>query len=154
MIIELKERKEFLENVKLNRVYVQFQKLLTELRKKELPHKIIEPVNQDIEDLNSTPLLGSELRKFVKQKHTKILKLLEKDKIVPKGYYLNQMITVFSAIITLLGLSVTMSVGGKIGVLIAAMGIFICIPIAVVLSFLMEKKASKEGRQLDVKYYL
>ena len=161
MIIELKEREEFLENVKQNRVYVRFQKLLTELRKKELPDKIIESVNQDIEEINSMSNTGKELRKSVTQKHTKILKLFEKElKIVPKQYYLNQMLAVVIMVITVLSLPLqmfmekmkSMGIMGKVGVLIIAIGIIICTPIGIVIGLRMDKKAFKEGKQLDLKY--
>jgi len=161
MIIELKEREDFLENAKRNRVYFRFQKLLTELRMRELPHRIIESVNQDIEHINSTSFTGRELRKSVKRKQAKILKLLEKElNIVPKKYYLTQAITVASAVTAVLSLSIQMSLEkmtslgkiGKIGVIIAAIGIAICVPIGFVIGLRMDKKAFKEGRQLDMKY--
>jgi len=121
-IIELKEKEDISENLKLNRIYIQFQELLKEVRKRELPHRIIEFVNQDIEEINSTSLIGNELRKLVKQKQTKIIKLLEKElKIVPKGYYKKLW----------LGL-VNPAIGSALG-------------------SRMDKKAFEEGRQLDVK---
>ena len=87
-----------------------------------MPHRIIEFVNQDIEEINSTSLIGNELRKLVKQKQTKIIKLLEKElKIVPKGYYKKLW----------LGL-VNPAIGSALG-------------------SRMDKKAFEEGRQLDVK---
>ena len=89
-IIELNEKDGTSENARLNRIYVQFNELLKQLRQKELPHEIIEMFNQDIEELNSTSLTGNGLRKLLKKKQTKILKLLEKElKIVPKDYYRN-----------------------------------------------------------------
>jgi hypothetical protein len=97
----------------------------------------------------------------VKQKHTKILKLLEKElKIVPKGYFLNQTITVASTVIAVLIMLLQMftekmkSMGtiGKVGVLIVAIGIIICVPIGIVIGLRMDKKTFKEGKQLDVKY--
>ena len=151
IIIEWKKREELLENVKRNRVYVQFQKLLSELRKKELPHEIIESINQDIEDINSTSSQGKELRKSVKQKHTKILKLLEKElKIVPKNYYQNIWLALGMGLFGL-------PLGVAFGIIVENMalsggGIGIGMAIGVALGTMMDKKALKEGRQLDVKY--
>src|SRR6478609_716757 len=89
-IIELKERQNISDNIKLNRIYVQFGELLKELRKKDLPQKIIESINQDIEELNSTSHTSNDFSKLTKQKQTKIIKIIEKElKIVPKNYYRN-----------------------------------------------------------------
>jgi len=160
IIIELKEREELLEKVKRNRVYVHFQKLLSELRKKELPHEIIESINQDIEDINSMSSTGNELRKSVKQKHTKIMSLLEKElKIVPRQHYLNQMLVVVSTVAVFLSLilqmfmeqMMSMGIIGAVGVLIIAIGIIIFVPIGIGIGSRKDKKAFKEGKQLDLK---
>ena len=76
-IIELKERQNISDNIKLGKIYAQLRELLEELKKKELPHKIIESANQDIEELNSTSLNGNELRKLVKQKGLIVQKLIK-----------------------------------------------------------------------------
>ena len=52
-IIELKERKDISENIKLSRKYAQLGNFLKELKKKELPLTIIESVNNDIEAINA-----------------------------------------------------------------------------------------------------
>ena len=44
-IIELKERKDISENIKLSRKYAQLGNFLKELKKKELPLTVIEFVN-------------------------------------------------------------------------------------------------------------
>ena len=147
-ITELKEKKEFIENIKLSRIYVQFQDLLKDLRNKELPQKIIELINQDIEDINSTSFTGKELKKMLKQKQTKILSLLEKElKIVPKEHYQN--------ICLVLGISI----GSVIGVLLSKdsnvafspIGLGIGLALGIVYGSSMDKKAFKDGRQIDVK---
>jgi len=148
-IIELKEREDISENVKLSRIYIQFQELMRELRKKELPHKIIEFVNQDIEDINSTSFTGNELRKLVKQKQEKILKLLEKElKIVPKEYYQ----TLWLALGMVFGLPLGVVFGASLGNMgLLGIGLPIGLAIGSVLGLRMDHKASEEGRQLDVK---
>jgi len=149
-IIELNEKDGTSENARLNRIYVQFNELLKQLRQKELPHEIIETFNQDIEELNSTSLTGNDLKKLIKKKQVKILKLLEKElKIVPKDYYRN------------LWLAVGMSVFGvPIGIIYSliftdnmaflGVGIPIGMIIGMLLGSSMDKKAYNEGRQLDV----
>ena len=151
-IVELKERKETLENAKLNRRYLRFEEFLKELRKKELPVNIVESVNQDIENINSTPFAGKEFKKLIAQKQANILKLLEKElKIVPKDHYLNLWLalgTTFSGI--------PIALGTAFGFDAIYLALFGClVPIGVVVGMVvgkrMDTKALKEGRQLDVK---
>ena len=149
-IIELKEREDISENVKISRIYIQLQEFLSELRKKKLPHKIIELVNQDIEDLNSTSLICNELSKLVKQKQEKIIKLLEKErKIVPKDYYQNLWLVLGMCTFGVpLGVVFGTSLGnmGLLGI-----GLPIGLVIGIALGSRMDKKAFEEGRQLDIK---
>ena len=147
-IIEIKERQNISDDIKLSRIYNQLGELLKELREKELPPEVIKSINQDIEELNFTILTGIELRRLVKQKQTKIIKLVEKElKITPKNYYRN------------LWLVLGMSLGSGIGVFIATsignMGLLgIGIPIGMVIGIAvgtaMDKKAFEEGRQLNI----
>ena len=147
-IIELKERQNISDNMKLSRIYDQLGELLKELKKKELPHKIIQSVNQDIEELNNTTHTGNELRKLVKQKQTKIIKLVEKElKITPKNYY--------RSLWFVLGMSLVSGIGVCFGISIGKMGLLgIGVPIGMVIGIAvgaaMDKKAFEEGRQLDV----
>ncbi|HLF53198.1 hypothetical protein [Flavobacterium sp.] len=148
-MIELKERQNISDNINLSKIYVQLAELLKELKKKQLPHKIIESVNQDIEEINSTSLTDNELRKLVKQKQTRIIKLVEKElKIVPKNYYRNLWLVVgMSAFGLPIGVVFGLSIG-NMGLL--ALGLPIGMAIGIVVGSGMDKKASVEGRQLDV----
>ena len=91
-IIELKDRLEFDADSKMYKLYIQFTQLINELRKKDLPDVIVEAINEDIKDLNSLTT-AEQVKVAVKQKQTKIIKLLEKQlKIVdPKGVYAQAM---------------------------------------------------------------
>ena len=149
-IIELKEREDISENVKLGQIYAQFKELLNELKNRELPFEIIKSVNQCVEEVNSTCFNGNELRKFVKNKQTKIIDLLEKElKIVPKNHYKN------------LWLALGMCVFGvPFGVIFGtifdnnlsflAIGLPIGLAIGIAFGSALDKKAAKEGRQLDI----
>ena len=149
-IIELKERADITENIKLSRIDIQYRELIKELRKKELPNTIIELVNQDIEDLNSTPLTSNEFGKSVKQKQVKIIKLLEKElKIVPKNHYRKLWGGLWSSLF---------AIPFGIGVALDLSLVYLCLigigfPVGAVIGVLwgsrMDTKASKEGRQLD-----
>lgn len=141
-IIDLIERQNISDDIKLSRIYDQLGELLKELRKKELPSKIIESVNQDIEGLNASTLTGNELRKLVKQKQTKILKLIEKElKITPRNFYRS----FWFGIGMIFGPSMGIGFGISIGI-----GIPIGMVIGIAVGMAMDKKAFQEGRQLDV----
>ncbi|WP_300492212.1 hypothetical protein [Flavobacterium sp.] len=148
-IIELKEIQNTSENSKLPPLYTQFQKLLEELRKKELPDTLIESINQDIEVLNTTTLTDDKLRKLFKEKQTKIVRLVEKEvKIVPQKYYMTLWLAIGMSAFgiplgTVLGLSL-----GNMGLL--GIGLPIGMAIGIAVGTNMDKKALQEGRQLDV----
>lgn len=150
-IIELRQR--IPENPKLNTSYIQFEKLLQELRKKQLPPPIIALVNQDVESINSIPDTGDKLKKALKHAQTKIIKLIEKElKIVPMNYYRNIWLVLgMSAFGLPIGAAIGLSIG-NIGLL--AVGLPIGILIGMIIGSTMDKKALQEGRQLaiEIKY--
>ena len=149
-IIELEEKDNIVENAKLKRIYLQFEELLKELRKRELPQNIVESINLEIEDTNSTSHADKKLKKILKQKQTKIIKLLEKElKVVPKNYYRNLWTAMGIAVIGL-------PLGVLLGIIIAnnsaylGGGVSIGMVIGIGIGFEKDKKASKEGRQIDI----
>ena len=148
-IIELKERADISENTTLSKICIQYRKLLNELRKKELPRTIIEFINQDIEDLNSTSLTSNQFGKLVIQKQTKLLNLLQKElKIVPKNHYLNLwLILGMSAFGAPLGVALGL---GMDNFLFLAIGLPIGLAIGIGIGLRKDKKTSDEGRQLEV----
>jgi len=151
MIIELMEKNGILENVKLKRNYEQFQKLLSELRKKELPRDIIEFVNTNINDINAGTEEDKILRKLLKQKETLIIKLLEKKaKIVPKDHYKTLWLGVGMCVFGV-PIGVFLELITKTDMGFIAIGIPIGMAIGMLVGSGMDKKAFKEGRQLDVK---
>lgn len=148
-IIELNTITDLSDMPKLNELYTQFQKLLEELRKRELPPAIIESINKDIEILNASTLTNGALRKLIKEKQTKMVQVLEKElKIVPQKYYMTLWLPLGMSAIglpigTLLGLS--MENMGLLGI-----GLPIGMAIGIAVGTNMDKKAKAEGRQLDV----
>ena len=153
-IIKLRGVKNLESDIRLNQLYSQFDILLSELRKKELPDSIIQTINSEVEEINtSDSLTTNDLRKVIKKKQTAILRLIEKDlKLVPKNYYR----TLWLA----LGMTVFgMPLGVLAGVLLGQPGLFaiglpIGVAIGVTVGTLMDKTAAKENRQLnlEIKY--
>lgn len=153
-IIKLRGVKNLESDIRLNQLYSQFDTLLSELRKKEVPDSIIQTINNEVEEINtSDSLTTNDLRKVIKKKQTAILRLIEKDlKLVPKNYYR----TLWLALgMTVFGIPL----GVLAGVLLGQPGLFaiglpIGVAIGVTVGTLMDKTAAKENRQLnlEIKY--
>ena len=137
------------KNVKLKETYLQFEKLLIELRKKELPDGLVVSINKDIEDLNSISSSGDELKKIVRKKQTRIIKLLEKElKLVPKNYYRNLWLAVGMAAF---GIPIGVAFGASLGNMgLLGIGLPIGLAIGIAVGTGMDKKAFEEGRQIDL----
>jgi len=153
-IYELKEKDGVAEDVKVNRIYLQFKELLKELRKKELPQKIVESINHAIEELNSTERADNKLLKLLKRNQAKILELLDKElKIVEKGHYKGLWLVLgMSAFGIPIGIVLGLTILGDVSYFPVGFPFGIIIGIAI--GHKMDKKALKEGRQLavEIKY--
>ena len=151
--LELKDIQNISSDIKLSRIYLQFTELLNELKKKKLSQNIVTIINDSVEHINSSKLMGSQLRKLIKQNQTSILKQTEKEfKIVPRNHYRNLWMLIG---FTVFGLPIGIIFGaiiGNIGLL--AVGLPIGMAIGATLGLGMDKKACKEGRQLnlEIKY--
>ncbi|HSN48295.1 MAG TPA: hypothetical protein VLR29_06000 [Flavobacterium sp.] len=148
-INELIQKPENDSNIKLGEAWLQFEKLLIELRKRELPDSLVVSINKDIEELNSTRSSGNELRKIIKDKQTNIIKVLEKDhKLVPQNHYR----TIWLALgMAAFGIPLGVAIGTSLGnMAFLGIGMPIGMGIGILVGTGMDKKAFKEGRQLDL----
>ena len=148
-INELNQKPDIEKNIKLKETYVQFEKLLFELRKRDLADGLVIYINKDIEEINSTSASGDELRKLIKKIQTRIIKLIEKEvKLVPKNYYRNVWLVLGMVVF---GIPISVTFGSNLG---NAAFSGIGLPIGLVIGFAigsgMDKKAFDEGRQLDI----
>jgi hypothetical protein len=148
-IKELKRKPNIDQNKKLITAYTQFDKLLTELKKKDLPEEIISSINNGIDQINSVSESENALRKQIRKTQSSILKLIEKElKIVPKHHYRNTwMVVGMTAFGIPLGAAFGTSSGnmGSIGI-----GLPIGMVIGIAVGSGLDKKAFKAGRQLDL----
>jgi len=146
-IIELKQRTGISENSKAYRPYVQFGKLIDELRKKELSEEITAFVNLNINELNLITV--ENLKNQVKKKQAKIITQLEKKlKIVPKNHYKNTWLAIGMSIF---GIPLGVAFGVSLGNLaLLGIGLPIGMVIGLAIGTGMDQKAFKEGRQLDI----
>ena len=88
-ITQLKKRPNIGQDKKLNDKFTHFEKLINELKKKEIPSDIVSSINQYIEEVNS--FLGSNkyFRVQIRKSQNSILKLINKElKLIPKNFYL------------------------------------------------------------------
>ena len=145
---ELKQQSDN-EDFKLNEIYTQFTKLLIELEKRELADEIVVSINQDIDEINSMTTIKKELRKQIKLRLQRIIKLLEKEvKLVPRNYYRNMWLVLGMAAF---GLPMGVAFGTSLGdMAYIGLGLPIGMAIGQGVGDGMDKKAMKEGRQLDV----
>jgi hypothetical protein len=138
-----------IKDTKLNESYMQFKKLIIELNKRNLPDDLVASINIHIDTINSIPDSGVEFKKQIKKAFRAIVKQTEKQlKLVPRNYYRNTWMAVGMVVYGL-------SIGIVFGVSLGNMGyIGIGLPIGMAIGLAigtgMDKKALKEGRQLDV----
>ncbi len=148
-IKELNQNPGIVKNAKIKEVYLQFEKLLIELRKKNLPDALVASINKDIEDLNSNSSTEDELKRTVRKKQERIIKLLEKElKLVPKNYYRNLWAAVGMAAF---GIPIGAGFGASLGnMAFLGIGLPIGLAVGIAVGTSMDKKAFEEGRQIDL----
>lgn len=148
-IDELYQKADIDKNVELKQTYLQFEKLLFELRKRKLLDKVVISVNKEIGELNSTAIAVDDMRKIIKKTQTRIINLLEKEvKLVPKNYYRNLWLVIG---MPAFGLPIGVAIGSILGnMAFLGIGLPIGLAIGIAIGSLMDKKAFEEGRQLDV----
>ena len=130
---------------KLELAFSKLEKLVVELRSRQLPGEIIEKINSEIELVNSSS--NSDLKKQIRRSKANILKVLEKElKLVPQNYYRNMWLV--------LGMSAFgIPMGVAFGTALDNMGFLgIGLPIGMAIGIAvgsgMDKKAKEENRQL------
>jgi hypothetical protein len=128
--------------------YNNFEALVAELEKKEIPVEIKNFINDEIEAINSFSGSAIELSKRIKKTQSVIIKRLEKDlKLVPKNYYRSIWLALgMSAFGIPIGLGIGLSLGN---LAFLGIGLPIGMGIGVAVGTMMDKKAMDTGKQLD-----
>ena len=136
-------------NKKLIAAFGQFDRLLSELRKKELPKEIVATVNRNIEEVNSAIESERKLRKQLRKSQAYIVRLLEKQlKLVPINYYRNTWLALGMAAF---GVPLGVAFGSIFGnMAFIGFGIPIGMMVGMAIGARMDKKAVEEERQLDI----
>lgn len=139
----------FSQDKKLTDKSANFQQLINELNKKEIPEPIATSINSDIDMLNGFSGSTREMLSLFRKKQASILKVLEKElKLVPKNHYRNLWLALgMSAFGIPIGVAFGISMG-NLGLL--GIGLPIGLGIGVALGTSLDKKAKDAGKQLDV----
>lgn len=137
------------ENKKLEEKYREFNALVVELGKKEVPDELAKLVNSHIEQLNNFQGPDKDQLKQLRKTQSAILKLIEKElKLVTKNHYLN----LWTALgMSAFGLPVGVAIGLSVGnIALLAIGLPIGMAIGMAVGTGLDKKAFESGKQLSV----
>jgi len=145
----LKMRDGLDRNKRLTDIYVQFEKLLSELRKRDLPDEVVHSINTNIDLIDMATESEEQWKKQLRKTQSDILRLIEKElKLVPKNHYRNIWLALgIAAFGVPLGVVFGLSLGNMA---FMGIGMPIGIPIGLAIGSGLDKKAAEEGRQLDV----
>ena len=148
-IEELNRRELSDSNKKFVAAFDQFDNLLTKLRKKELPEDIVATINRDVEKINGVTDSDKDKTKQLQKSQIDIIRLLEKQlKLVPINYYRNIWLALG---MTAYGIPLGVAYGSITGnMAFLAIGLPIGMVLGIAIGVGMDKKALKEGRQLDI----
>ena len=148
-IKELKNRPDIDQHKKLFASYSQLDKLLIELRRKDLFDETVNSINDGIDKVNSVLESEKELRKQIKTVQSSIIKLIEKNhKLVTKNHYRNTWLAVGMAVFGIpLGVAFSASLGNMAFI---GIGLPLGMVIGIAVGSGMDKKAYEEGRQIDL----
>ena len=152
-IQNLKNRPEIDQNSRLSKKYVQLQKLISELRNKELNDDIVIIINENINSINSISSLDNQFSKRLKSAQSKILKVIEKHhKLTTKNHYRNIWLALG---IGAFGVPIGVVIGAIIGnMAFIGIGIPIGFGIGIAIGTMMDNKLKDQGKQLalEIKY--
>lgn len=138
-IINSKKDKKLIQKIN------ELRRLINELKKKKISTKVINLINLDIININSFVGLDKDLLKLLRKVRFKILKLIKKEQnLITKNFYRNKWLAMGMAIF---GVPFGVIFGGRTRNM-AFLGIGI--PFGMAIGTIKDKKAFKEGRQLDM----
>ncbi|MFT4736405.1 MAG: hypothetical protein ACI8QD_000187 [Cyclobacteriaceae bacterium] len=134
---------------KLGRALIQFEGLLTELRKKDLPAEIAILINDGVEQTNAVSASDNGLSKQIRKAQSGIIRLVEKElKIVTKNHYRNSWLVIG---MSAFGIPIGVAFGSSVGNMgFLGLGLPIGMVIGIAVGAGMDKKAFKNGKQLDI----
>lgn len=147
----LNKRTDIQQDTKLLKKFELLEKLIQELRKREIPSGTAQLLNLEIEAVNASKGSVRELKKRIRKAQFNILNLIEKElKLVPKNMYRNRWLAIG---MTIFGVPIGTAWGASMGnMAFIGIGIPIGMVIGMAIGARMDKKAFEEGRQLDLEF--
>lgn len=147
-IIELNKRPDLIQNKKLRDRFFKFEKLINELKKREIPNELVGAINDEIEKVNAISSSDKILKNQLRKSQLHILKKIEKGlKLVVKNHYRNMWLGVGMA----LGVAIGSAIGtGTNNMSLFALGLPLGMALGIAYGTSLDKKAKEEGKQLDV----
>ncbi len=145
----LKDKPDFLNNKKIAEKYAKFDKLLKELKGRDISATIVADINKEVDLLNAFMGSDKDYKKQLRKSNAAIVKQLEKElKLVPKGYYQNMWMALG---MTVFGLPFGTIFGMSLGnMAFLGIGLPIGMAVGIAIGSGMDTKAKEEGRQLAV----
>ena len=141
------------KNIKLSEIQNQFERLIEELKGKNLSDSFIHSINSKIDAINSINDSDKILKSQIKKNQAEIIKQLEKEnKIVLKNHYRNTWLALGMSVF---GIPMGVAFGATLGNMgLVGIGLPIGMAIGIAIGTAKDKKAGEEGRQLDfeIKY--
>lgn len=145
-INKISPREEFNELPNVQKKVDNYNDLVEELNIRELPKSVIEKINEITDRINNSPI--KSLGAFIGSHLNKIQTILTKEvKLIPQNYYKN-LWSIFG--FTAFGIPVGMTLSNfKDNIALLGVGLPIGLLIGSFLGDHLDKKAQKEGRQLN-----
>ena len=135
------------QNKKAYKSFSQFMGFLEVLKQQDLTDVVIEKLNTEIDKINSAPL--KKLNTQIKRSQIKILQIIEKEqKLIPKNYYKK---TWLALGMSAFGIPIGVAFGFALdNMAFLAIGLPIGLALGMVVGAQLDKKAEKEGRQMNI----
>ena len=147
-INSLHERPDLENKEKLKKRFLQFDMLMNELRKREVPDQLIQFINMEIQSINEIKDSDGALKRQLRKSQIQILKKIEKElNLVVKNHFRNRWLGIGMALGIAIGSALGTGTGNQ-----GLIGLGLPLGMAMGLSYgtNLDKKAKIEGKQLDL----
>lgn len=136
---------------KLSNNMVDFERLIAELTKRDLPDEIISAINNNLQEFNSFSGSDKMVLKQLKKVRRKILVLLEKKlKLVTKNHYRNLWLAVGMIVF---GIPIGTAIGTSIGnMAFTGIGMVIGMIVGITVGTAKDKEAFEKGNQINLEF--
>lgn len=136
-------------NTRLYKKYLLVRDILDELQKRKLSASIVQRINREIDNINSTSSSEKELFIQLSRTQSKLRKIIRNDlKLATKNYYRDMYIPIGLAIGIIINLLINQRTGSHVFVYI--LSLLVGIGGGWATGTFFDKKAKKEGKQIDI----